>query len=853
MASSGFKVQAQFLALFARQALRSLGRGLSSVVHRWTYRPLSHPRTVAVVGGSFASTYLAQRLAHTLPSGFRVVLVEKHSHFHFAYGSPHFAVVSGLESKGFIPYDNLTKGAPRGIFKHIHGEALDIEDSNNVLKDGTNLDYDYLAIATGAAQPPPARVDDSGLREGIARLRGYQQRIQHADRIVVIGSGAVGVELATEIRQQCPEKRITLIHLRDQLLPRFEPKVHDCVANALERMNIELILGERPVLPADAGMRVAEAALEFSSGLKSIYDLVSLLSPTRAAMPYEESNVSEGNRRVSFLALGDSRGPAKLTAPLLNVGLYTTFSLALLKAFLLVLEVIFNLRSSRQTRLIRQGVIDGKNLLFWHHEFTKQMASLKNKLFEWHRRFDEPPHRDDRRESLQDTPESSTSQAAIWPRVIRRKHGDPSRRGVRKLAWHITRCLRHNDIARAIPAYKELMIILSKVPNHVDRDLAPQRGHDLLLNRKRVEDIEGGIEVLTSKIVPDSRIDEICKEVTDALREKKPQEILVCRGLAFNGINGDAPGDDQQCRVADADIFGNGVRSGTWLQTGFLFLFTLVGSFHNKHTAVKELGSGLVIMHVSLSFAFVGPLLHKELSPLLEKETLAARWQVGTVVLAQLLGLITIGVLVSSFSRDALISDRCRCFSVFWWSRFGNCSDGLPIEVLPFWIYYGLRWLSTARSWCFSLTRTKFFDKALKLESRPDPSSREPRADELTCEACERPIPRRLKQDETLPVCAPCPRCKRCVVCDTRKAGQELGALEYRSYSEMPTTVGQLYLEYGAFGCLSLVAAESTIAMHSIRLTSPVYSIGQITAIVVAGSTTIRVIWLTSKTLYSEG
>ncbi|KAF7556955.1 hypothetical protein G7Z17_g1010 [Cylindrodendrum hubeiense] len=274
MALAGFRIQTRVFALFAQFAGRALGQRITSAIHRWTYRPSPNPRTVAVIGGSFGGTHLAQRLAHSLPSGFRVVLIEKHSHFHYAYGFPRFAVVPGLESKGFIQYDNLAQGAPPGIFRHVHGEALSVGDGQIELKDGTKLDYDYLAIATGAAQPPPARIDAPGREEGIATLTGYQQRIQRADRIAVVGGGAVGVELASEIKEQYPEKKVTLIHSRDRLLPRFDAKVHDYVAKALVQMEIEVIFNERPTVPADAGMTTKKTSMKFSNGPERVFDLV---------------------------------------------------------------------------------------------------------------------------------------------------------------------------------------------------------------------------------------------------------------------------------------------------------------------------------------------------------------------------------------------------------------------------------------------------------------------------------------------------------------------------------------------------------------------------------------------------
>ncbi|KAH7250784.1 hypothetical protein B0J15DRAFT_596067 [Fusarium solani] len=363
---------------------------------------------------------------------------------------------------------------------------------------------------------------------------------------------------------------------------------------------------------------------------------------------------------------------------------------------------------------------------------------------------------------------------------------------------------------------------------------------------------------------------------------------IVLGGFTFVGAKDVRLDEEQQCWVADADIIGDGVRAGTWSQAAILFLSTLLGSFHHSHTAIKELGSGLLGMHVSLALAFLGPLVQGELSPvdailgsmildvqnsalsmqLMEKETLAARWQVGAVMVAQLLGLVTIGIIMHSFTQETLAVDSCKCFSAFWWSWFSNCPTGHPNQVFPFWIYYSLRYLSTAHSWFLSMSKTASYDKALRWEDdnlsrlcrscrdrnhNDDPTSCE-------CDTCTG-SPSACKNCGRLACCSerkmrcePCPDCKQCESCNHMSFEFEAAYMKlgFRMHSELPTTVSQPYLEHGAFACLSLVAAERTITMQSVRLTSPVYSIGQITPIVIAGLTILRVVWVTSMELHKK-
>jgi NADH dehydrogenase FAD-containing subunit len=185
-----------FVKIITTFTFRFAIQRVQSVIHRHTYRASPNPRNVVVVGGSFAGSYLVQRLANTLPSGYRVVLLEKQSHFNHAFAFPRNSVLPGRESKAFIPY-NIADGAPEGIFQSVCDEALEVTDTDIEMASGNRLSYDYLVIATGAAQSPPARLKSRDREGGITELQGFQQRISKAERIAVVGGGAAGVELIT--------------------------------------------------------------------------------------------------------------------------------------------------------------------------------------------------------------------------------------------------------------------------------------------------------------------------------------------------------------------------------------------------------------------------------------------------------------------------------------------------------------------------------------------------------------------------------------------------------------------------------------------------------------------------------
>jgi pyruvate/2-oxoglutarate dehydrogenase complex dihydrolipoamide dehydrogenase (E3) component len=103
-------------------------------------------------------------------------------------------------------------------------------------------------------------------------MRAFQERIKSAKKIAVIGGGAVGIEMASDIKSFYPEKDITLVHSRDQLLLHFGPRLHEHVVEAFNKLGIEIIFQERPeTLP---GIDRTSRSLLFSDGRTEEFDLI---------------------------------------------------------------------------------------------------------------------------------------------------------------------------------------------------------------------------------------------------------------------------------------------------------------------------------------------------------------------------------------------------------------------------------------------------------------------------------------------------------------------------------------------------------------------------------------------------
>ncbi|KAJ7763430.1 hypothetical protein B0H16DRAFT_1661769 [Mycena metata] len=194
------------------------------------------------------------------------------------YILPRLAVLAGHEHKACMPTSSLsTNSVTLSRAFPEHGIS-------------TTLHFDYAVYALGSHLPPPlnlwhATPDDKptstavhtaytgNKADSIAWLKGKQAVIEAAASVLVVGGGALGIQFATDIAAVYPAKSVTLLHSRARLLPRFDSAMHTEILQALESMNVDVILGERLDL---ASATPAHQTVRTTTGRSIAADLVLL-------------------------------------------------------------------------------------------------------------------------------------------------------------------------------------------------------------------------------------------------------------------------------------------------------------------------------------------------------------------------------------------------------------------------------------------------------------------------------------------------------------------------------------------------------------------------------------------------
>lgn len=162
----------------------------------------------------------------------------------------------------------------------VQGKATKVDMSNKratVLETSTqaprDLAYDYLVVATGLRRAWPVVPQSLYRKQYLSEAGAHITAVSEApDGVVVVGGGAVGIEMAAELKTVHPEVRVTLVHSRDKLLSS-ESLPDECKDKALELVRdagVETLLGKRlehtEEVTRDGGRKVTQVT--FTDGHK---------------------------------------------------------------------------------------------------------------------------------------------------------------------------------------------------------------------------------------------------------------------------------------------------------------------------------------------------------------------------------------------------------------------------------------------------------------------------------------------------------------------------------------------------------------------------------------------------------
>lgn len=224
----------------------------------------SHKPKVLVVGGSFSGLATVRHLKQFA----EVTLVEPKDYFEYTPGVLHLLAGSNAVNALVASIDEVAQGS-----KHIRGFFEGVKPSSRVAVvrslDGVTqqqIDYDVLVICTGVSYMHPIRpsIDNLGKQSRYDEIRDFKEKVRNANKVVILGGGLVGVEMAAEIVHRCRFSNVPNVTLisRSKLLGTMPSNAGRYAYSWLRRRGVEILLEDTlsSISPAPAAS-IREAKL----------------------------------------------------------------------------------------------------------------------------------------------------------------------------------------------------------------------------------------------------------------------------------------------------------------------------------------------------------------------------------------------------------------------------------------------------------------------------------------------------------------------------------------------------------------------------------------------------------------
>jgi apoptosis-inducing factor 2 len=204
------------------------------------------PRVV-VVGGGYGGTAVAKALDETSD----VVLVEPKDAFMHNIAALRALVDPSWLPRIFLPYDGLLTNG-----RVVRDRAVVVDPHRVVTASGEEITADFVVLASGSRYPFPAKTDlvDSG--KAFEQVRKTNRALSEADRVLLVGAGPVGIELAGEIRHVWPDKSIVLLDVAEEVLGGpFKSELKAELRSQLDEFRVDVRLGSplRQFPPTEPG------------------------------------------------------------------------------------------------------------------------------------------------------------------------------------------------------------------------------------------------------------------------------------------------------------------------------------------------------------------------------------------------------------------------------------------------------------------------------------------------------------------------------------------------------------------------------------------------------------------------
>ncbi|KAI9019401.1 hypothetical protein CLU79DRAFT_758665 [Phycomyces nitens] len=249
--------------------------------------PQKLQKKVVIVGGGFTGFTVGSILdpMHL----FHVTLIDTKDSFEYTPGIVKKIVDPSQSSSLRVRHDSyIVNGTV--ILGHVEEIC---SDAMSLKVNGDMISFDYLVVATGSSYSSQLKSTDISSLYRLSGLEDVNTELQNARKVLIIGGGLVGCELASEIADfefpgPYPKKSITMVESHSNVVSRSDVRQQERAHDYLGNLGVEIVCNERIV--------------DFDSAEANVY----VGSSGRVYQGYEKVFVATGTKPNSDLFMNST-------------------------------------------------------------------------------------------------------------------------------------------------------------------------------------------------------------------------------------------------------------------------------------------------------------------------------------------------------------------------------------------------------------------------------------------------------------------------------------------------------------------------------------------------------------------
>ncbi|KAI1393319.1 FAD/NAD(P)-binding domain-containing protein [Hypoxylon trugodes] len=222
-------------------------------------RSTANPYKVLIAGGCYGGLAAVVNLLEKCdtiedPIPLDITIVDERDGFYHVIGSPLALASSSYAEKAWVKFKDIPI-LQRPDVRFVHGTVSSVDPESKtaiILEQPERAErsesYDFFVAATGLRRVwpvvPQSLKRDDYLQEAGRHIKAV---INSTAPVLIVGGGAVGIEMAAELKVTQPHVQVTLAHSRSKLLSA-EPlpdNVKDCALELTKNTGVDVLLEHR--------------------------------------------------------------------------------------------------------------------------------------------------------------------------------------------------------------------------------------------------------------------------------------------------------------------------------------------------------------------------------------------------------------------------------------------------------------------------------------------------------------------------------------------------------------------------------------------------------------------------------